>query len=157
MSRIPTLTRTVDQPPLNRSPKRSKSGSRAVPLENTQPIPRGSLIAEVPLSTLSYHSAWTATGHWRGTFDCALWLRTPQGLPNPANLAVCYVDNQGEKAVFVDRCAPGSYRTVLLNGSIDLSVSGRVTQIGLYLIGATDTCEVHVEEWHLVPQQRRQR
>src|SRR5690606_23114072 len=102
------------------------------------------------------HSAWSPTGSWQGMFDCAIWLHTPAGLAHPVQLSLKYIDNGGEKIIHIDRCHPGTHRTVLLNGSFGLSVNGRVRDMGLYLLGITDP-EIVVEEWHMTPQQRRSR
>jgi len=70
-------------------------------------------------------------------------------------LILRYVDHQGEKSLFVDRCAAGSYRTVLLNGSILLRVSGRVREAGFYLMDDNDAGDVIIEECHFLPQYRK--
>lgn len=148
MSRIPTLTR-----PLSFTSPANMAMDSAVLTPSV--VKTGYHLLDIPLSAVSEHSAWTNAGYWQGGFDCALWLRTPQGLAHPVQLAICYQDNQGEKTVLVDRCAAGSYRTVLLNGSIQLGVSGRIRNMGLYLVGVKGTAEVAMEEWHLIPQQKR--
>lgn len=159
MSQIPTLNRILNGPAKNQSSTTNsalatnKDSLRAVAL--TQPKQVKRRLAEVALSQLSQHRAWLVSGNWQGDFDCAIWLRTPTGFAQPAQLAVCYRDNQGEKAVFVDRCAAGSYRTVLLNGPVNLTVNGRVRELGLYLIGVDETADMSVEEWHLVARQKR--
>lgn len=116
----------------------------------------GRWLVDVPLSILSEHSSWTYSGNWQGGFDCALWLRTPAGLQHPLHLVLKYIDSSGEKILQIDRCQTGGHRTVLLNGSVTLSVTGRVRDMGLYLLGAHDTIAA-VEEWHMTPQQRRGR
>lgn len=116
----------------------------------------GRWLVDIPISVLGEHSAWTSTGNWQGIFDCAIWLRTPAGLPHPIQLVLKYIDNSGEKIIQIDRCQTGSHRTVLLNGSITLAVNGRVREMGLYLIGASDIT-LTLEEWHMNPQQRRNR
>lgn len=151
MSSIPTLTKSVAQRP---STQRA-----AQPQQNN--VQRASFqqerwLVDIPVSVLSEHSAWTAAGNWQGMFDCAIWLRTPAGLAHPVQLSLKYIDNSGEKIVHIDRCHPGSHRTVLLNGSFGLGVNGRVRDMGLYLLGITDP-EIVVEEWHMTPQQRRAR
>ncbi|MGB3610028.1 MAG: hypothetical protein WA987_06580 [Cellvibrio sp.] len=113
-------------------------------------------LVDVPVTALSEHSAWSPTGSWQGMFDCAIWLHTPAGLAHPVQLSLKYIDNGGEKIIHIDRCHPGTHRTVLLNGSFGLSVNGRVRDMGLYLLGITDP-EIVVEEWHMTPQQRRSR
>ncbi|ARU29423.1 hypothetical protein [Cellvibrio sp. PSBB006] len=151
MSSIPTLTKSVAQRP---STQRA-----AQPQQNN--VQRAGFqqerwLVDIPVSVLSEHSAWTAAGNWQGMFDCAIWLRTPAGLAHPVQLSLKYIDNSGEKIVHIDRCHPGSHRTVLLNGSFGLGVNGRVRDMGLYLLGITDP-EIVVEEWHMTPQQRRAR
>lgn len=134
--------------------QQAAQGSQSSALEYIQQS--GRWLVDIPLSVLSEHSSWIYTGNWQGGFDCALWLRTPAGLPHPLHLVLKYIDSSGEKILQIDRCQTGSHRTVLLNGSITLSVAGRVRDMGLYLLGAHDTI-VAVEEWHITPQQRRGR
>lgn len=150
MSSIPTLTKSIAQ---------KQSANRSAP--STSNVQRAAFqqerwLVDIPVSALSDHSAWTAAGNWQGMFDCAIWLRTPGGLSHPVQLILKYIDNSGEKVVHIDRCHPGSHRTVLLNGSISLGVNGRVRDMGFYLLGITDP-EIVVEEWHMTPQTRRAR
>jgi hypothetical protein len=149
MSSIPTLTKALAQ-----KQSATKPGSQA----NIQRVAfqQERWLVDIPISILSEHSAWSSSGNWQGMFDSALWLRTPAGLTHPVQLALKYIDNSGEKIIQIDRCHPGSHRTVLLNGSISVSVSGRVRDMGLYLLGVTDP-DIVVEEWHMTPQQRRTR
>ena len=116
----------------------------------------GRWLVDIPLSIIAEHSAWTSSGSWQGTFDCAVWLRTPGGLQHPAQLALKYIDNGGEKVIAIDRCQPGSHRTILLNGSINIAVNGRIQTMALFLMDASDTV-IALEEWHVTPQQRHHR
>lgn len=159
MSGIPTLTKSVAQRPSAQraaqpsSPQQNKAQQSNVQRTSFQ---QQRWLVDIPMSVLSEHSTWTAAGNWQGMFDCAIWLRTPAGLAHPVQLSLKYIDNGGEKVVHIDRCHPGSHRTVLLNGSFGLSVNGRVRDMGLYLLGITDP-EIVVEEWHMTPQLRRSR
>lgn len=162
MSSIPTLTRVLDKSSTKHSAKSPQGTSAARPHDSSSrsvhqallPVPTGRHLLDIPVLTLSEHRAWSSTGHWQGLFDCAIWLRTPQGIAQPLQLFVRYVDNQGEKNVFVDRCSAGSYRTVLLNGTLQLYVQGRVRDLAFYLVGAGTGMNVLVEEWNFMPQQR---
>lgn len=159
MSRIPTLTRVLSHESNEHLASQSRVlASVADPLlslASAIPAVRKHRLMEIPLSQLSQHSAWTATGYWQGDFDCALWLRTPTGLQQPVQLAVCYRDSQGDKTLFVDRCAAGSYRSALLNGPIHMVVNGKVSELGVYLVGVGDVGDVSVDEWHFVARQKR--
>lgn len=161
MSSIPTLTRAVDKPTSKRparDPRASVSPSlSAVNRGNSEllmPAPAGRHLLDIPVLTLAEHRSWTVSGLWQGQFDCALWLRTPQGVAHPLQLFVRYTDNQGEKNIFIDRCSAGSYRTVLLNGSMNFQAFGRVRDLGFYLVGASPGMNVLVEEWNFVPRHR---
>lgn len=149
MSSIPTLTKSIAQ---------KQAANRPSPQANVQRanFQQERWLVDVPISILSEHSSWSSNGSWQGAFDGALWLRTPAGLTHPVQLVLKYIDNAGEKIVPIDRCQPGSHRTVLLNGSITVGVSGRVRDMGFYLLGISDP-EIVVEEWHMTPQQRRAR
>lgn len=153
MSNIPPLTKTAGQKTDSRSRGAALSGKT---ISEAQDYIRqaGRWLVDVPVSILAEHSAWIPTGNWHGMFDCAVWLRTPAGLTHPVQLALKYIDNSGEKIIQIDRCQPGGHSTVLLNGSIALTINARVRDMGLYLIGATDAA-IALEEWHLAPQQRR--
>ncbi len=114
-------------------------------------------LADIPFSLLSEHSHWVPNGAWEGRFDAAVWLRAPAGLSQPLQLALRYRDSGGEKMLVIDRCHPGSHRSVLLNGSILLEVVGRVREMALVLLDMDRDTQVLLDEWHLVPQLRRER
>ncbi len=154
MSSIPTLTRVV----ANQASKAKTAEAMGSPATAKRPPAlAGRSLLELPPQLLSEHQSWVGSGLWQGHFDCALWLRTPQGIPQPMQLALRYVDSQGEKIMPIDRCAAGAYRTVLLNGSLLLKVAGRVKELSFHLLDVSTSMEIIVEEWHLVPQQRRGR
>lgn len=133
-----------------KKPVADKSGSQKSAFQQER------WLVDIPQSALNEHSAWLSAGTWHGMFDCAMWLRTPSGLTTPVQLALKYIDNSGEKTLLIDRCFAGAHRTVLLNGSINMTISGRVRDIGFYLLGATDG-DILLEEWHFTPQHRRAR
>lgn len=149
MPSVPTLTRVV------RAPDIASQMLANNPTQSPAPAAVGRHLLDLPPQILSEHRSWISSGHWQGMFDCAIWLRTPQGIQQPLQLLLRYQDSQSEKSVVVDRCAAGAYRTVLLNGSVMLSVMGRVRELSLRLINASPSMEALVDEWHLVPQQRR--
>jgi hypothetical protein len=147
MTKVPTLTRVVNS---------SGFADQSVLQMPVSPVTTGERhLLDLPTHILTEHRAWIGSGLWQGMFDCAIWLRTPQGIPQPLQLQLRYQDNQGEKAIFIDRCSAGAYRTVLLNGSILLTAMGRVRGLSLWAINAAPAMEALVDEWHLVPQQRR--
>lgn len=112
-------------------------------------------VTEVPSSLVSAHASWKPAGTWQGRFDLAVWLRLPQGCPEPLQLALRYTDQRGERTVVVDTCKPGSFKSALLNGSVELTVNGRVKDMGLYLINLPSDVPVGLEEWHFQPQIKR--
>jgi hypothetical protein len=98
------------------------------------------------------HVAFTPSATWQGYFDCATWLRTPRGLTRPVQLLLRYVDSQGEKTLFVDRCGAGSCRTALLNGTILLRVCGKVREAAFFLMDDNAPGDVVPEDSHFQPQ-----
>lgn len=152
---VPTLTRVISKSSVKAAPGEQEPKG-AMTVDSKSALIQPGQIFDLPVLALAEHSAWTPTGLWHGQFDCAVWLRTPQGLAQPVQLFLRYVDNQGEKNIFIDRCSAGSFRTVLLNGSTSLSVNGRVRSLEFQLVGAM-AMTVMIEEWHLVPQQRQMR
>lgn len=98
------------------------------------------------------HVAFTPSGEWQGYFDCATWLRTPRGLTRSVQLVLRYVDAQGEKTLFVDRCSAGACRTVLLNGTILLRVCGKVREAAFFLMDDNAPGDVVAEDSHFQPQ-----
>jgi len=112
-------------------------------------------LVDVPVSLVSGHANWQATGFWTGVFEVAVWIRLPQGSTHPLQLALRYTDQSGEKTVLVDMCQPGSYKSALLNGSIALDITGRVKTMGLYLLGMPKGETMSVDEWHFNPQIKR--
>ncbi|MDO3387908.1 hypothetical protein QWI17_18835 [Gilvimarinus sp. SDUM040013] len=112
-------------------------------------------IAEVPSSLASAHANWKPAGVWQGRFDLAVWLRLPQGCPVPLQLVMRYTDQRGERTVVVDTCKPGSFKSALLNGSVELTVNGAVKDMGLYLLDLPADVPLGLEEWHCQPQIKR--
>lgn len=159
MSSVPTHTRAIAKPTSHSATNAGPGGTKSLAENQKQQTSaaRARHLLDLPVLALAEHSAWTPTGLWQGQFDCAVWLRTPQGLPQPVQLFLRYVDNQGEKNVFIDRCHAGTFRTLLLNGSIALPVNGRVRSLEFHLVGANGAAEIGEEEWQLVPQQRQPR
>lgn len=112
-------------------------------------------LVDIPVSLVSSHAHWQPAGFWSGVFDVAVWVRLPQGSQHPLQLALRYTDQRGEKTVLVDMCKPGSYKSALLNGSIALDITGRVKEMGLYLLGMPKGEVMSVDEWHFNPQIKR--
>lgn len=112
-------------------------------------------LAEVPPSLLSEHREWSPDTPWQGSFDIAVWLRTPAGLSRPLQLALSYQDAEGEKVLPVDRCPDGAHHSVLLNGAVRLGVHGKVRDLALVLVDKSANTLVMLDEWHIVPQQKR--
>ncbi len=98
------------------------------------------------------HAHWQASGSWVGVFDVAVWIRMPNGCKHPLQLALRYSDEEGEKSLAVDVFMPSAFSCALLNGSVNLQVSGRIHDVGLYLVGAEGDLLANIEEWHLTPQ-----
>lgn len=119
------------------------------------PASRDRNLVDIPVSLVSSHANWQPAGFWSGVFDVAVWVRLPQGCQHPLQLALRYTDQRGEKTVLVDMCKPGSYKSALLNGSIALEITGRVKEMGLYLLGMPKSQAMSVDEWHFNPQIKR--
>lgn|SRR5690554_2285966 len=110
------------------------------------------LLVEVPTSIFLGHSAAQRRGLWQGMFDIAVWLRTPLGVREPLQLVLKYWDDNGAQRIVLDRCYPGSHRTVLLNASFSLAASGQIHRAGLYLKATARPSAAYLDEWHLIPQ-----
>ena len=117
---------------------------------------RDKQVTEIPVSMLRSHAHFKPAGPWLGVFDLAVWLRLPHGSTTPLQLALRYTDQRGETTVLVDICKPGPYKSALLNGSVELQISGNVSYMGLYLLGLPGDTAVALDEWHFLPQLKRQ-
>ncbi|MDQ2075982.1 hypothetical protein [Marinimicrobium sp. ABcell2] len=111
-------------------------------------------LVEVPPPIFLGHPASQRRGVWRGVFDIAVWLRTPTGVQEPLQLILKYWDDSGVQQLALDRCHIGGHRTVLLNASFLLRVTGQVRRAGLYIKSIGRRPAVYLEEWHLIPQDR---
>lgn len=110
------------------------------------------LLVEVPTAIFLGHSAAQPRGRWQGMFDIAVWLRTPLGVREPLQLLLKYWDDNDAQKLVLDRCYPGSHRTVLLNANFSLAANGQIRRAGLYLKGTSRPSAVYLDEWHLIPQ-----
>lgn len=119
------------------------------------PLQQGRNIFTIDVNRFNEHVAFSPSATWQGHFDCAMWLRTPRGINKPVQLVLRYVDAQGEKTLFVDRCAASGLRTVLLNGTVLLRVSGKVREGGFFLMDDNDAGDVIHEDAHFQPQYRK--
>ncbi|WP_341939382.1 hypothetical protein [Marinimicrobium sp. C2-29] len=115
------------------------------------------LVAEIPPRQFIGHRSSLSRGSWMGWFDMAVWLKTPAGALQPLQLELVYRDQSGEHRVSIDRCPQGTHRTVLLNAAMALSVNGRVQWAAFVLKQLEPEIQVSLEQWHFVPQERRQR
>ncbi|MDO3380948.1 hypothetical protein [Gilvimarinus algae] len=116
---------------------------------------RDKRVTDIPTSLVSSHADWKPAGNWTGVFDLAVWLRLPKGCSHPLQLALRFTDQRGENTVLVDICKPGAFKSALLNGSVQVNVSGRVKEMGLYLLSLPSDLPVGLEEWHFLPQIKR--
>lgn len=112
-------------------------------------------VIEVPNSLVSAHANWKPAGVWTGRFDLAVWFRLPQGCPVPVQLVLRYTDQRGEHSVLVDTCKAGEFKSALLNGNVEMTITGRVKDMALYLTDLPKGLPVGLEEWHFQPQIRR--
>lgn len=115
------------------------------------------LVAEIPPRQFIGHRASVSRGSWIGWFDMAVWLKTPAGALQPLQMELVYRDGSGEHRVAIDRCPQGTHRTVLLNAAMALPVNGRVQWAAFVLKQLEPEIQVSLEQWHFVPQERRQR
>jgi len=123
------------------------------PVEET----RDWLVTEIAPHQFSAHRSALVQGNWTGWFDMAVWLKTPAGAMQPLQLELVYRDGAGEQRVAIDRCPVGGHRTVLLNASLPLTISGRVQWAAFVLKRLAPEAKVSLDLCHLVPQERRQR
>lgn len=131
---------------MSRSPLAAR---RAAAFPALQPVRN---VLAINVEDFMDHVAFTPSTTWQGYFDCATWLRTPRGLTRPVQLLLRYVDSQGEKTLFVDRCGPGTCRSVLLNGTILLQVCGKVREAAFVLMDDNTPGDVVPEDSHFQPQ-----
>lgn len=114
------------------------------------------LVAEIAPNQFASHKASLSQGSWMGWFDMAVWLKTPAGAMQPLQLELVYRDGAGEKRIPVDHCPAGGHRTVLLNAALPLSITGRVRWAAFVVKKLAPEIKVSLEQWHFVPQERRQ-
>lgn len=112
-------------------------------------------LAEVPPRLFLGHPNAQSRTSWNAWFDIAAWLRTPAGVMQPLQLVLKYHDDTGEQQILIDHCKSGSHRTALLNASLAVPVNGHVRRAGLYLSGVDRGIVIFLEQWHMVPQERR--
>lgn len=81
----------------------------------------------------------------------AAWFRFPEGLAEMVQLLLVYKDQEGERSYLVDRCLPNRQTLILLNGVVDLEVTGEVSDVSLRLTGLTDDAVWMLDEWNIEP------
>lgn len=149
---VQAATETLQHSGASAVPPAAPVASVAVPTAKV----RDKRVIDISASMLSSHASWKPAGQWTGVYDLAVWLRLPQGSSRPLQLALRYTDQRGENTVLVDICKPGSFKSALLNGSVEIDVSGRVKEMALYLLSLPSDLPVGLDEWHFLPQIRRQ-
>lgn len=100
---------------------------------------------------LRQHPAWLAKQPWKGRFAVAAWFRFPEGLTEMVQLMLVYSDQKGRRSYMVDRCLPNRQTLILLNGVVDVEVSGEVSDMSLRLTGLTDDAVWMLDEWNIEP------
>lgn len=113
------------------------------------------LVSELRPTLFTEHRAARLREPWTGWFDVAVWLKTPAGAMQRLRLELVYRDGTGEHRVSVDECPAGGHKTVLLNGSLPLSVTGRVQWAGLFLKRLAPEILVNTDLCHVQPRERR--
>lgn len=114
-------------------------------------------LVDLPLDRFNHAVSEEGGARWEQLFEVAVWLKTPSGLAQPLELVLKYRDDAGEHQVFLDRCARGSHRMLLLNGCLSLAFAGRVKAASLALKSVARSQIIVLEEWHLAPQQPKPR
>ncbi|MCW8195867.1 hypothetical protein F6455_13815 [Proteobacteria bacterium 005FR1] len=102
---------------------------------------------------LKAHSAWRAKGAWRGSFSIAAWLRFPEGLTEVVQLMLCFRDQERRKSYVIDRCLPNRQTLILLNGIVDLDITGEVADMSLFLTGPAEDAAWILDEHNIEPRQ----
>lgn len=100
---------------------------------------------------LRQHPAWKPKQSWKGRFAVAAWFRFPEGLTEMVQLMLVYEDQDGQRSYVVDRCLPNRQTLILLNGVVDLEVTGEVSNMSLRLTGLTDDAVWMLDEWNIEP------
>jgi hypothetical protein len=106
---------------------------------------------------LQRHRAWRANERWRGSFNVAAWLRFPEGLVEMVQLMLGFRDKECGpmqcKTYLIDRCLPNQQTLILLNGIVDLDVTGEASDLILYLTGLSEDAVWILDECHIEPRQ----
>lgn len=102
---------------------------------------------------LRSHRAWRARDPWAGGFSIAAWLRFPEGLTEMVQLMLGVRDRERRKSYLVDRCLPNQQTLILLNGIVDLRVTGEVSDMSLYLTGPSENAVWMLDECHIEARQ----
>lgn len=102
---------------------------------------------------LRTHPAWRARGNWRGSYSIAAWLRFPEGLTEVVQLMLCFRDQERRKSYVIDRCLPNRQTLILLNGIVDLEITGEVTDMTLFLTGPAEDAAWILDEYNIEARQ----
>src|SRR5690606_32982737 len=71
-----------------------------------------------------FPKGYRSKGTWRGSFNVAAWLRFPDGLSHMVRLMLSLRDQERRRTFVVDRCLPNRQTLILMNGIVDLTVTG---------------------------------
>lgn len=116
-------------------------------------LPRQEIIRLDP-ALLRSHAAFRARGFrsretWSGSFSIAAWLRFPDGLSHMVQLMLCFRDQERRRTFIIDRCFPNRQTLILMNGIVDLTVTGEVKDLSLCLAGPDDDVAWMLDEYNL--------
>lgn len=104
-------------------------------------------------SFLQNHRHWREQEAWSGAFNIAAWLRFPDGLCDMVQLMLGYRDRERRKTYPIDRCLPNRQTLILLNGVVQLEISGQVTDMSLFLTGLPENAVWILDQYHIEPRQ----
>jgi hypothetical protein len=102
------------------------------------------LLAEVPRH--EYAQANVQPGQkWRLEFNAACWLRVRSSDAVLVSLMLRWRDGGGERQLQVDQAGCGGKESMLLNGLVSVSATGRIEEMSAWVV--TDgRCDLFVDE-----------
>ena len=108
-------------------------------------------LCQLDPALLKKHRHWNAAGKWSGQFTVAVWLRFPESLMENVQLWLNYRDGERRKSLLIDKCYANRQTLSLLNGKVNLEVSGKVVEMSLFLQGLSPTAAWILDEYRFEP------
>ena len=108
-------------------------------------------MVELEPELLKAQPAPRSKGRWQRRFTLAAWVRFPEGLNQRVALVLVFNDAEGRKTQVVDMCRANRQTLILLNGKIDLQITGEVEDMALVLEGLQDDAVWILDEYRIEP------